>query len=58
MNNLQYSSGERNHYFYGKLMTVRDFPLSLKESVQNRFLQEKVHRKAPQAPCRSQPDDV
>ena len=25
MNNLQYSSGERNHYFYGKLMTVRDF---------------------------------
>ena len=25
MNNLQYSSGERNRYFYGKLMTVRDF---------------------------------
>ncbi len=25
MNNQQYSSGERNHYFYGKLMTVRDF---------------------------------
>lgn len=25
MNNLQYSSGERNHYFSGKLMTVRDF---------------------------------
>lgn len=25
MNNLQYDSGERNHYFYGKLMTVRDF---------------------------------
>lgn len=25
MNNLQYSAGERNRYFYGKLMTVRDF---------------------------------
>lgn len=25
MNNLQYSSGERNRYFNGKLMTVRDF---------------------------------
>lgn len=25
MNNLQYSSGERNRYFSGKLMTVRDF---------------------------------
>lgn len=25
MNNLQYDSAERNHYFYGKLMTVRDF---------------------------------
>lgn len=25
MNNLQYSAGERNRYFYGKLMTARDF---------------------------------
>lgn len=25
MNNLQYSAGERNRYFYGKLMTPRDF---------------------------------
>ena len=25
MNNLQYSAGERNRYFYGKLMAVRDF---------------------------------
>lgn len=25
MNNLQYSAGERNRYFNGKLMTVRDF---------------------------------
>jgi len=25
MNEMRYSSGERNHYFSGKLMTVRDF---------------------------------
>ena len=25
MNNKQYYSCERNHYFFGKLMTVRDF---------------------------------
>ena len=25
MDSLQYSAGERNHYFYGKLMTARDF---------------------------------
>lgn len=25
MNNLQYSTGERNRFFYGKLMTPRDF---------------------------------
>ena len=25
MKNKQYYSGERNNYFFGKLMTVRDF---------------------------------
>ena len=30
MKNKQYYSGERNNYFFGKLMTVRDFETETK----------------------------
>lgn len=44
MKNLNYYSFERNHYYYGKLMTVEDFEveqryMNNKRRVANRFLQ-------------------